>query len=327
MAMKKLILFVLLLAFAAAALPLVAQEEGSAQLQQEVNRLKAEVEDKQAKIDSLDNELKKYPNIEEQIKSLENELQQKGAAVRQAQVEYEKKRVICDSLKNVINSVEPEYKAQKERNGELETHKRTIAPLVKRQLSQMANGIDQTWLSKTYAETDVAMLREDLALYEAFKDEDKGVANAYAKLKAFSDDVTLYGQGVETVNSRYEAKRVAALVQPLGALATKETHQGRKQEAETVYGQMKDYKNTLRYFQEDIIPEVDEILRKANKKNTKEAWEQVKNYLDTGDGGMIRHYLTKIPWIGTQYNLYIKQLENDPFGKNAARQTIMSIKP
>ena len=323
--MKKLILSMLLLVFAASALPLTAQTD-LAQKRHEADSLREIIKTKQHEIDSLDLELKDFQNKKKQVDSLRNlsvELKREFLALREE----------CDGLSKVkervtdsIKQLGPQLDAQKTKNRDLENYKKHVAPLVERQLSQMANDIDQAWLSKTYAETDMTKLFEELELYEAFKDSDRGVGNAYAKMKAFSDDVALYSQGEEAVNSPYDASKVAILVQPMSVLAKREPHPGRKQEAETVYGQLKDYKNTVRYFQENIIPEVDKILNNI-KKDKKEAWKQVKQYLDTGDGGMIRQYLTKIPWIAGQYNLYIKQLETDPFGKNAARQTIMSLKP
>ena len=267
-----------------------------------------------------------FQNIKKQIDSLTAVRNTLTKTVQKLQKEAGDLATNMTNTMDSIKKVGPEFDAQKARNLELETYKKQVSPLVSRQLGQMATTLDAEWFGKTYAEIDKDRLQEELELYEAFKDTDQGVGNAYIQLKAFSDDVALYSQGEEAVNSPYEAQKVAALVQPMGVLAKRETHPGRKQEAERVYDQLKDYKNTVRYFQEDIIPEVDKILNKT-KKNKKEAWKQVKDYIETGDGGMIRQYLTKIPWIGKQYNLYIKQLENDPFGKNDARQTIMSIKP
>ena len=76
------------------------------------------------------------------------------------------------------------------------------------------------------------------------------------------------------------------------------------------------------------IGEIDEKLEGYQADGTyKNAWDQIKTYLDKNTEGFQEEYLDHIPWLDKHYNDYIKQLQTDPYAPNPARDAIMSLKP
>lgn len=211
---------------------------------------------------------------------------------------------------------------------EIENYMYQVEPLVKRQLAEMATMVDQKWLNKTYAEINKDELMDELALYEVFKDKDKGVEKAYNKLNVFYDGFLLYLRGVEVVNSPYQADSVLQLIKPMKELKERETHMGRRLEIGTLYTQLNDYKVTVMYCQEEIVGNIDKMLKSFKQDGTdKMAWKQIKNFLDAKDDGKVETYMDEIPWLAEQYREYNKLLEANPYGFNTARETIMKLIP
>lgn len=322
--MKKQIFFGLLFVFVAFANPLMAQQQDSNSLQQKVDSLKAIIKDKDDKIQNLE-------------KKLENGIGRKIERSHSMKTNIENLEKGCKAysdtiaiLTESIDTLRPQYENLKAKNLELENHKKHIAPLVERQLMQMATTIDQTWLGKTYAEINETELQEELKLYENFVDQNAGVGKAYKELKAFNNNVLLYKRGVEIVNSPYSADQVESIMQSFEALAKNETHKDRKTEVGFVLDQLKNYGGAVSYFQ-NIIIEVDKRLE-SYKPGTgdgtyKKAWKQIKSFLDTEYGNQVEQRLAGIPWLDEQYRLYIKQLETDPYGANSAHDAIIKLVP
>ena len=322
--MKKHMILVVLLVFAALANPMQAQEAGTS-LQWEIDSLMTVIKAQDKVIKDKENKLKGSREIKL--------LQERINSYNKEKIPYWRDNVVkvqhdIDSVRGLLAVMRRPCDSLAAVNTNLERYKTQVKPLVSRQLSQMANSVDKTWLGMTYAEIDMTSLSEELKLYEDFQEQDKGVAKAYKTLSAFGKDVMLYNQGVEIVNSPYDSDRIAAIIQPFENLVDKERHAGRKAESTVVLGQLKDYSVCLQRFQKDIIEPVDGMLESYKRDGTsKKAWKQLRSFLDSADGSMAVNKLSQIPWLEKQYNLYVRQLEVNPYAPNPARETIIHLVP
>lgn len=317
--MKRILLLLFLIA--SLGYPMMAQVVDTIDWKQETKRLNDTIKHKNKVINDLQTKLNKTKSYEAD----------RDTAIKRYRNIQKKNGVYIDSIKGLndtINNLRPKTVALRNKNTELENYKKQVEPLVERQLAIMATDIDQKWLNKNYAEINQDELVEELNLYEDFKDKDKGVATAYKKLTAFRDNYLLYLRGIQAINSPYESDVVSNLIQPIKDLKERERHPGRKEEVERLYVQLSDYKITVSYFQRDIIGEIDNMLKRFKQDGThKKAWKQIKVFLDEKDNGQVVTYMMEIPWIGEQYQKYIKQLETNPYGSNSARETVMNLVP
>ena len=322
--MKKQMILVLLLAFAAFANPIQAQEVGSS-LQQEIDSLKTVImaRDKEIK------EKEKMLEGNRTIKLLQQQINSHERNIRNYQSKIDKAQHNLDSIQGSLEEMRRPCDSLKSVNMTLENYKTQVSPLVSKQLKQMATTVDNIWLGKSYAETDMVKLSEELKLYEDFKEQDRGVAEAYKKLTAFGENVMLFTQGVEIVNSPYDSVRIAAIIQPFENLIDKERHTGRKAESAAVLSQLKGYSDCLRCFQKDIIVEVERRCKNYKDEGTDSmAWIQLKRFLESSGGSANVKKISQIPWLEKQYHLYVKQLEANPYIDNfPARDAIMSLVP
>lgn len=321
--MKKQMILVLLLAFAALSNPIQAQEIGLS-LQQEIDSLKAVIKAQDKEI----REKEKKLEGNRVINVLQGQINSNLRNIQNCQTRIKADRHAIDSIQRLLKEMKRPCDSLRTVNETLERYKEQVSPLVSRQLSQMATSVDNTWLGKTYAETDMASLSEELKLYEDFKGQDRGVAEAYKKLTAFGENVMLYKRGIEIVNSPYDSGRIAAIIQPFENLVNKERHTGRKAESAAVLSQLEGYSDCLRCFHKDVIEKIEGMLESYKRDGTsKKAWKQLKSFLESADGITAVQKLSQIPWLEKQYILYVKQLETAPYNPNQARETIMGLQP
>lgn len=223
-------------------------------------------------------------------------------------------RHIFETQKQELDSVKKKVEGLSKQNDSLVKLVKRLEPGWRCVLREMAENVDEIWLNKPFGEMDSVVFQNELTLYEKYKDEDKGVGDAYKKLKSLHDRYLTYLEGVGAVNSAYDAKKVKELEGRFKKLLADETHSRRQEELRNVSTQLHDYGINVQYFQ-SIIRQVDERLENYIEDNTKElAWVQIEKFLKAKDEGKVEKYLSSIPWLKEQYQIYIKCLEKDPYG-------------
>ena len=190
-------------------------------------------------------------------------------------------------------------------------------------LREMAEDVNQLWLDKTYDQLDSTQFVQELALYEKYKGDDKGVGEAYEKLKALCDNYMVYLEGMRAVNNPYDATKVENLKVRFKELVSKEDHLSRKEELNVIYEQLSGYNFGVAYFKNIIIDaenELDEFTVRAPEK----VWKQIRVYFEEQEKD-IEENITIIPWLKTQYESYIESLKKDPYGYNEAAEAIKKL--
>lgn len=305
--MKRYLKPLILVLFVALGTTTWAQEADTVRFQNEIERLRDSIRGLNAELDGYRNAPTKIKDFRKEIALLHDSISE---------------------LYGIMSDQETAIVGLKSKNDELEKTLKKVGPLAQRQLVEMAATLDQKWLDKSFADVSGEALSEELALYEAYKDDDRGVEDAYLRLKSFKDDYTLYVKGVEAINQPYEANTIAELVNQIKGLKDRETHEGRKAELLQLYDQLSLYKYTVMYLQDDIISEIDALLDMYKKDGTeKSAWMQIKMFLDDKDDGQVETYMNRIPWLGVQYQEYLKQLQANPYAPNTVREAIMNLVP
>lgn len=192
-------------------------------------------------------------------------------------------------------------------------------------LTQLAESVNEKWLDKKYSDINVAELESALHQYEEFASADKRIEDASVKLKSLLSNCQIYEQGVNAVNSCYNANDINSIIPSVKLLRDQSLNPDNKKEVALLFLQLDDYKTTIVIFQ-NVIKAVEEQI--AGQAGHKSAWPLVKAELERQE--QQDEYITaikKIPWLCKQYDLYYKALENNCVAQNSVRKLIMSLQP
>jgi len=200
-------------------------------------------------------------------------------------------------------------------------------------LAQLAQSVDTDWLSKTFQEIDPTQMEYVYNQYEAYASADPKVAEARDKMKPLVDAYAIYTQGMQAVDSCYDAAVVKPLVTKVNEVRNATTHPGRKTELDALYQQLNDYGVTVGIFQ-DVIKAVDEIITKQNQGG------QLDDFQKKAVASLIQKELERqeteyeyistikaIPWLAAQYENYYQALMTDFLAPNPTHDVIMQLKP
>lgn len=247
------------------------------------------------------------------------------------------------NLKNLVQSLRQEnwdlkhdtiplYKEKlkqlEAKNGELRDENDKLLVFKGALLTQLSDNVVRRWLNMSYCQIDSVAFSDTLALFEKYKDDNPKMTRAYSQMKTLDENLDLYRRGKCAVNSPYDAQTVKALIQPMKKLSETVNSQGNKknkEEINEIYLQVYNYKETLQYFQEDIIGGVVEnnIGRwLSGGKSAEDAWILLESELPENDP-----YISKIPWLRIQYKAFYEQLKKDVYGPNPAKETIKNLVP
>lgn len=176
-------------------------------------------------------------------------------------------------------------------------------------LTELAESVNETWLNKTYSSVNLADLETAYQEYEKYSTASPKVAAARDCLKPFVENCRIYAQGIEAVNTPYDATKVEPLVSSMHALRDAETNAENKNDLIALVKQLFDYRDTVEIFQ-DVMKAVSEVT--SNNNDKKLAWPLVEAKLKTIEKE--DEYISAIcaiPWLKQQFEKYSKSLEDD----------------
>lgn len=289
----------------------------------------AEVRQELVMVDSL-LKVEKIAGKSKELKDKLKELQQENASLKAELENYgvNAEIVVNQQLENNKAQLIALHQQHSKDSLEVENLKKELAALStfrKMWIAQLAESVDDKWLNKPYSQIDASELERTVAQYKEYVSTDKRIENAYGKLNTLLAECLVYEQGVETVNSLYDATYVNKTASSVKNIRDKVTDPDKKKELALLYWQLDNYSVTVEIFQ-DIISAVDAQITFGL--THKQAWPLVNAVLEKTEKD--DEYITaikKIPWLAKQYKEYYKALEKNCVISNAVRETIMSIKP
>jgi len=189
-------------------------------------------------------------------------------------------------------------------------------------LTQMAESVNEKWLIKPYSEINLSELEGAVKQYEEFASDDERIADACTKLKSLQAECQLYAQGVEAIDSPYDANRVKSLATSIKNLRDSANDKGKKDELSSLLWKLDNYGTAIKLFK-DVIKAVDkQIEGRTNKDN---ALPLVQAVLKKDEGKITD--IKKFPWLAKQYDLYYKDLETNCVAPSAVHDCIMNLNP
>lgn len=301
--------------------------------------LNKEIANKDKVIERLNAEVDKLKSKNEELDSTLRAEVREGKASKYKQQIKQLKQDSINLSNQLVTVVEDAQKASKQQNDALtEQYKKDSLIIASLQdkldelqsfrtkwLAQLAESVDEKWLSKPYSAIDIKELEMDFQQYEEFASADKRVADARDKLKVLLDNSLLYQKGVKAVNSVYNAEIVTSLISPIRTLRDNTKDDNYKEDVKTIFWQLNNYAITVEIFQE-VIGEVNKAVE--NQSTHKAAWPLANATLEKQEKES--EYITaiqQIPWLAKQYKEYLEALKKDCTKPNFAGETIMNIKP
>jgi len=222
------------------------------------------------------------------------------------------------------------HKADAARIAELEKEVAALEPLRQQWADHLAASLAGKWDGIPYGEINPDSLNEDIALCDQFAPYNAQLRTFATALKQLKDRVDLFDLGVLIVNEPYNKAVVEDVAPKLEALL--QAVRKEKRDARIVNpiaelsDQLSSYGIAVSVFQ-DLIRVVDPQLARF-KSSEVAAWNaasvQIEEKEKTEEAVSL---ICQIPWLKTQYDAYYKALEAKPLGRNAARDTIMDLKP
>jgi len=303
-----------------------------------VVKLQKELADKDRTIENLNSVIEDLKNKNRELKSqIENELKDGKSAKYKQTI----KRLRKDSTDLANQIVTIQGKHNNENNAEIsrlsnlhEDDTRRIVELERELaqlnefkgmfLTQMASGVEQKWLTKTYTEVNLAELEKEYKQYEKFADVDKKVASARDKLRNFILECRLYNRAKEAVYNEYNASNVNSLIAPMRTLRDKTQDSKNKDDLKTICRQLNNYQATVQIFQELIIA-INKELNGQTQKNG--AFKLVKATIDKQEReDEAITAILDIPWLAKQYEAYYDDLQKNCLAKNRIAEKILSLR-
>ncbi len=315
-------------------------------LKKPVSDLEKELSKKDKEIERLSAQLKKSKeNNETLLDELTHEKVEGKSATNKAQIKH-----LEDSIKNILQSNEvlsrqmkadsvklaKAYAAQinnlcvqhQKDSVELSRLTEELAQLggfKAMWLSQLADGVDEKWLSKRYSEIALADLELDYKQYEQHASLDKKVADARDKLKRLLDEMQVYDMGVRLISTEYDASAIKDCLTRVKALVATVNDEQKKEEIRVILQKLDDYRITLKIFQK-VIDAVEQQF--TDQESHRAALPLAKSVIEKQEKDYEYISIIKdIPWLAKQWEEYYKCLSNDCLGANPVRDLIKSLVP
>lgn len=315
-------------------------------LNKSLSDLEKELSKKDKEIERLTEQLKKAKeNNETLLDELTHEKEEGKSATNRAQIKHLK-----DSIKNITQSHEGLLRQMKadsvklaevyatQMNDWCVQHQKDSVELSRlteelaqlgefkvKWLSQLADGVDEKWLSKRYSEFALADLELDYKQYEQYALSDKKVADARDKLKQLLDEKRVYDMGIRLISTKYDASDIEDCLTRVKALMATVNDAQKKDELNVLRKKLKDYGVTIEIFQE-VIDAVEQQIQ--NQESHSAAWPLAKSVIEKQEKNY--EYISAIkdiPWLAEQWEEYYKCLENNCLEANSVRNLIKSLVP
>ncbi len=234
------------------------------------------------------------------------------------------------ALKGEIETLEGIYFEKSKELTSLDSANTKDAIFRDKWLRLQTSSLNDKWNNVSIIEVDTAALKADLDELIKSNSADPKILNLKNKLEVLSKDVTLYKAALSAVNSKYDKASIAELLPQTTALRTKLKGDS---VAYKIVGdiawQLESYAVAIEIFQ-NVIKAIDAVTHDGNSKRVYTAYISVKidELEESGDIPALK----EIPWLGEQWNIYIKNLETDCFKekkreKGSIAKEIMEIKP
>ena len=297
-------------------------EKKLAKTEAEKNRADSllEVEKAVGKSKEVKTQLKELEQANKKLKdSLENCSANVEKAVSQQAQQYN--RQILD-LQEQIQKLQEQLHEDSTIVASLNQKLQDLSGFRERWLAELAESVNEKWLDKLYSEINVTELESTLREYEEFASADNRIKDASKKLKTLLVNCRIYEQGVNAVNSRYNANVVNSIKPSVKSLRDQTSDPDKKKEVALLFWQLDNYGVTVEIFQ-DVIKAVDEQI--AGQVGG--IWSLVKAELEKQE--QENEYITaikKIPWLEKQYNAYLTAMKNN-VKPNPVRDDILKIIP
>lgn len=286
-----------------------------------IEKLNAEIEELKAKI--REGKAAKYKQQIEQLKcdslNLSNQLKTVTKEVQNVNKEQ------IDALTEQIDALTEQRKKDSLTIASLQNKLDELQDFRTRWLTQLAESVDEKWLSKPYSAIDINELERALQQYKEFAPADKRVSDARDKLKILLGNSLLYQKGMRAINSEYNAEIVNSLIAPMQALRDNMKDSINKKDVTNLYWQLNNYSITVEIFQE-VIGEVNKVVK--GQLSQAGAWPLANATLEKQEKES--EYITaiqEIPWLAKQYTEYLEALKKDCTNPNPVGERIMNIKP
>lgn len=188
-------------------------------------------------------------------------------------------------------------------------------------LTQLAESVDEKWLSKPYSAIDVKELETDFKQYEEFASADERVANARDKLQVLLANSQLYWKVFDVVNSEYDAEVVDSLIEPMRYLRDNVEDADNKSDIATLFEKLDNYSIIVEIFQ-DVIRVVDKEMIGQSKQQA--ALPLANAILEKQEEES--KAIQEIPWLAKKYKEYLNALEKDCLEPNSIGIAILNLK-
>lgn len=305
---------------------LMAQEEKDVtKLKEQLAGQQKQIEQLKAEVATLDSTLRverkdgKSARYKKQIEQLKRD------SVEQARQWEAKLQQTVQEKDAVLTQRDERHKADAETIAALKQQLNGLQVFRAKWLAELASEVDGKWLNKPYPAVDLTQLEADYQQYEEFAAADARVAEARNKLKPFVENVRLYVQAAEAVNSPYDKTKVESLIPALRTLRNQCTEQQGATEVKLLFWQLDNYAMTVKIFQK-VIKAVQEVVN--NETEHLFAWPLVQATLKKLEKES--SYITaldEIPWLKEQSKAYRESLATNCVQPNAIADKIMALVP
>ena len=196
-----------------------------------------------------------------------------------------------------------------------------LAMFRKEFLATLVADVDREWLDKPYSQIDIAELVYEISKYDEFAGEDQRIAEAAQKLKGLRDNLTVYNEALNLINSPFNGPRVKALVPELNDIRDKASNPDQRNELRKTYVTLDNYEYSVQIFQ-NLIREINSNISGLTSRNG--ALMLIFGIIDEKKDEI--EQIKSVPWLADEYELYYRNLEQDCLAPNAAAEEILAIK-
>ena len=229
-----------------------------------------------------------------------------------------------------VQQLKDQIAGLKDKIASLEKELAELEPIRQQWADHLAVSLDGKWDNVPYGEVNATSLDEDIALCDQFGPYNAKLQQYAGELKQLKDRVDLFDLGTLIVSEPYDkavVDDVAPKVKDLLATVRKEKRDPKLiKPVADLSDQLGSYGLALSAFQ-DLIRSVDPLLVRF-KSSKVAAWNAASSVIEQKEKDEETvSFICQIPWLKAQYEAYYAALKKDALAPNAARDTIMDLKP
>ena len=294
--------------------------------EKEISKMRKEFVALQEKYDKVSNQLAEEKNStkKNEIKELRKQIAQlqKDSADCASSLEAALKKQADDYEKQLAKLRQQHSKD----SADLAATKKGLEDLEnfrKLWVADLAKSVDEQWLKKPFSQIDMAELEKTYSQCEEFAKADKKIAEAGGKLKLLINDCKIYQQGINAINSPFNAASVQSISSSVKVVRDRTVDVVKKNELKALVKKLDDYGVTVEIFQ-DVINAVEKAI--AGQDSHRAAWPLVVAAIDKQEkDSKYISAIKEIPWLENQYNAYYDAIQKNCLKSNPIRESILAI--